>query len=133
MVRHSGRPQSIEATADGSDIVVDVPVSTDVRSFVEMVGQEQSVELVSKREVARSLQGQERLVDAILEHLTERQQEVLRTAFFAGFFNWPRDTTGEEIAEMLGVSQPTVNRHLRRGQQRVMCQLFERRTAAEPE
>ena len=133
MVRHGGRPQSIEATADGSDIVVDVPMSTDVRSFVEMVGQEQSVELVSKREVTRSLQSQERLVDAILEHLTERQQEVLRTAFFAGFFNWPRDTTGEEIAEMLDVSQPTVNRHLRRGQQRVMCQLFERRTTAEPE
>jgi len=133
IVRHGGRPQSIEATAAGMDVIIDVPMSTDVRSFVEMLGTERSVELISRREVTRSLQTQERLVDAILDHLTERQREVLRTAFFAGFFNWPRDTTGQELAEMLDVSQPTVNRHLRLGQQRVMRQLFESRTVAESE
>jgi predicted DNA binding protein len=51
---------------------------------------------------------------------------VLRTAYFAGFFHWPRESTGEEVAAMLGVSQPTVNRHLRVAQQRLLAQLFER-------
>jgi len=50
---------------------------------------------------------------------------VLRTAYFAGFFEWPRQSTGEEVAEMLDVTQPTVNRHLRLGQQRLLAQLFD--------
>lgn len=40
-------------------------------------------------------------------------EEVLGTAYFAGFFDWPRASTGEDVAELLGVPQPTVNRHLR--------------------
>jgi predicted DNA binding protein len=50
---------------------------------------------------------------------------VLRTAYFGGFFEWPRESTSEDIAELLNVSQPTINRHLRLSQQRLLSQLFE--------
>jgi len=125
IVRHGGRPQSIEADPDGMDIEVDLPVATDVRAFVEMLGESATVELRSHRERTRPLQTTRGVVETILDELTERQVEVLRTAYRAGFFEWPRDSTGEELAAMLDVSQPTVNRHLRLGQQRIMRQLFD--------
>ena len=131
LVRHGGRPQSIEADFDGMDIEVDLPVATDVRAFVEMLGENTTVELLSHRERTRPLQTTRGVVETILDELTDRQVEVLRTAYRAGFFEWPRDSTGEELAAMLDVSQPTVNRHLRLGQQRIMRQLFDLDSPAE--
>jgi len=56
--------------------------------------------------------------------LTSRQWTVLRWAHLSGFFEWPRATTGEDVAAMLGVSQPTVSRHLRVGQGNLFDLLF---------
>jgi DNA-binding NarL/FixJ family response regulator len=46
--------------------------------------------------------------------LTERQQEILLTALELGYFETPRETNQEAIAEELGVSTATVGEHLRR-------------------
>ena len=51
--------------------------------------------------------------------------EVLETAYFASFFEWPRRATGGEVAELLGVSQPTVNRHVRNGERKLFAMVFE--------
>ncbi|AQL42910.1 hypothetical protein BV210_09365 [Halorientalis sp. IM1011] len=125
LVSHGGRPQSITADPTGMDVVVDLPTSTDVREFVEMLREDNpSVELTARRHVERPTQTRRELVTTLFDSLTDRQREVLETAYLAGFFEQPRETTGEELAEMLGVSQPTVNRHLRLAQQRLMEQLF---------
>ncbi|WP_254762529.1 PAS domain S-box protein [Natrinema marinum] len=126
LVRHGGSPRSMHADETGTEVTVDVPPGTDVREFVDMLQERYaSVELQARRHVERSMQTRHELVTSLLEALTDRQREVLRTAYFAGFFDWPRGSTGEEIADMLGVSQPTVNRHLRVGQQRLLAALFE--------
>lgn len=126
LVRHGATPRSIRATPSALEAIVDVPTGTDVREFVEMVGEQfPAVELVSRRNVTRATHTRQELVSSLFEELTERQFEVLRTAYFAGFFEWPRTSTGQEVAELLGISQPTVNRHLRRAQQRLLEQLFE--------
>ncbi|MFC7135535.1 helix-turn-helix domain-containing protein [Halobaculum litoreum] len=52
--------------------------------------------------------------------MTERQLEVLRVAYLRGFYEWPRESTGQEVADALGVSQPTVNRHLRASQRKLL-------------
>ncbi|TSD13375.1 bacterio-opsin activator [Haloglomus irregulare] len=46
--------------------------------------------------------------------LTERQQEILLTALELGYFETPRQTNQEAIAEALDVSTATVGEHLRR-------------------
>uniref|UniRef100_UPI003F579214 PAS domain S-box protein n=1 Tax=Halosimplex halobium TaxID=3396618 RepID=UPI003F579214 len=128
-VRHGASPRSIRADPEGVEAVVDVSPGTDVRAFVEMLGETYaSVELTSRRTVERS--GDDRRAGSAFDALTDRQLEVLRTAYYAGFFEWPRTSTGEDVAEMLGVSQPTVNRHLRVGQQRLLERLFEDHPAA---
>ncbi|ELY78530.1 PAS domain S-box protein [Natrinema pallidum] len=126
LVRHGASPRSMHATDDGIEVTVDVPTGTDVREFVETLrDQYATVELQARHHVERSMGTGSELVTSLFDALTDRQLEVLRTAYFAGFFDWPRESTGEEIAAMLDVTQPTVNRHLRIGQQRVLARLFE--------
>ncbi|WP_254532093.1 PAS domain S-box protein [Natrinema gelatinilyticum] len=126
LVRHGGSPRSMHADGNRLEVTVDVPTGTDVREFVEMLREQYgTVELQARRHVERSKGTRSELVASLFDVLTDRQLEVLRTAYFAGFFDWPRESTGEEIADMLEVTQPTVNRHLRVGQQRLLTQLFE--------
>ena len=125
LLRHGANPCSIRSTESTLEAVVDVRTGTDVREFVAMLGEQYpSVELTGRRNIERAPQPRQELISSLFGALTDRQLEVLRTAFFAGFFEWPRKTTGEEVAAMLEVSQPTVNRHLRLGQQRLLAQLF---------
>ncbi len=126
LVRHGASLRSLRATATEMELVIDVPVTTDVRRFVEMVDDHYpTAELVGRRDVERTMHTRRELVTSLLDELTDRQLEVLKTAYFAGFFEWPRESTGEEIAEMLDISQPTVNRHLRLGQQRLLARLLD--------
>ena len=63
---------------------------------------------------------------ASLDSLTERQCEVLRMAYDEGYFEWPRETSGQELADALGISNPVFHRHLRRAlQKQVTSQLGE--------
>ena len=45
---------------------------------------------------------------------------TMKAAFHSGFFEWPRDTTGEEIADSLGVTPPTFHQHLRKAEKKVV-------------
>jgi PAS domain S-box-containing protein len=56
--------------------------------------------------------------------LTTRQLEVLLTAYESGYFESPRTTTSEGVAQFLGVSQPTVTNHLREAQRRIFKIIF---------
>ncbi len=60
-----------------------------------------------------------------IDALTDRQSEVLEAAYRGGYFRWPRDSTAEEIAESLGISPPTLHKHLRRAQEQLFEDLFE--------
>lgn len=126
LVQHGGKPVSLLAGDGDLRLVVNVPTTTNVREFLEMLAEKYGdVELASRRDIDHPVQSGPDLVSAMLEDLTDRQLEVLRTAYFAGFFEWPRKSTGEEVASMLGVTQPTINRHLRLGMQRLLAQLFD--------
>jgi PAS domain S-box-containing protein len=125
LVDHGGRPRTCVADEDEAEYVVDLPPETNVREFLEMLEDGfPSTELVARRDVERSVGSREELVDTVLGGLTDRQREVLSTAYFAGFFEWPRESTGEDVADMLDVSQPTINRHLRLAQREILRELL---------
>jgi hypothetical protein len=54
-----------------------------------------------------------------------RQLETLQTAYHSGYFEWPRDRTGEEVAEALGITQPTFTGHLRAAERKLRAMLFD--------
>ncbi|WP_135827413.1 GAF domain-containing protein [Halorussus halobius] len=58
--------------------------------------------------------------------LTDRQREVLRAAYDAGYFEWPREATGEDVADALGISNPVFHRHVRRALQKRLTREFGR-------
>ena len=59
--------------------------------------------------------------DDQLEHgLTDRQQEALRLAISRGYYESPRQVTAEELAEELGISQPSLSALLRRGERQLL-------------
>lgn len=84
-------------------------------TLVEMVETDRSVPLFTRHEVAATLE----------ERLTDRQLEVLRAAYEAGYYERPRATTGEEIAAELDISVATFSQHVRVAQEHVLSLLFE--------
>ncbi|MEF8772896.1 helix-turn-helix domain-containing protein, partial [Halodesulfurarchaeum sp.] len=42
-----------------------------------------------------------------------------------GFFDWPRENSGEEIAETMAISQSTFLQHLRTAQKKVFSVLLD--------
>ncbi|QLG26656.1 PAS domain S-box protein [Halorarum halophilum] len=126
LVSYGAHPRSMSATPDGGRVTVELPRSGDLQSFIRMfLDTFEGSELVARRERDRPIRTRKEFQAVYKERLTERQEEVMKTAYFSGFFEWPRHKTGQEIAEMLGVSQPTVNRHIRTGERKLLDVAFE--------
>jgi predicted DNA binding protein len=52
--------------------------------------------------------------------LSDRQHEAVETALSMGYFDWPRETDIEAVADALDVAHPTALEHLRRGQRKLL-------------
>lgn len=63
--------------------------------------------------------------EALYERLTDRQRQVLRTAFEAGYYEWPRQATGEEVAAELGISSATFSEHVHAAERRLLTAAFD--------
>jgi hypothetical protein len=59
-------------------------------------------------------------VNEVNENLTPKQRSILFAAREEGYYNWPRETSANEIAESEGVSGPTFLEHLRRGEHKIL-------------
>ncbi|WP_282102553.1 helix-turn-helix domain-containing protein [Halovivax limisalsi] len=51
--------------------------------------------------------------------LTKQQRRSLETAYYEGFFEWPRDVSGEEVASSLDIAPSTFHQHLRKAERKV--------------
>lgn len=56
--------------------------------------------------------------------LTERQQEVLETAYQMGYFSYPRDANATEVAAELDIDSSTFTEHLSAAQSKLMDELL---------
>jgi PAS domain S-box-containing protein len=125
IAEYGGVLREASAEPGGTSILVEVPRQTDVRSFVERLRDvAPSLELVARRQHRRRDRTPAELSDRITEELTDRQVEVVRTALSAGYFEWPRDNDGGEVADRLGITQPTFNKHLRIAERETFGLLF---------
>ncbi len=83
------------------------------------------MQLVAHHQIDRNQESARGLRSTFYETLTERQRAALEAGYFAGYFEWPRDTKGEEVAESLAVSPATYHQHLRNGQRKLLEAVFE--------
>ncbi len=120
-----GTVRSITVSDGEVRIRADVPQDVDTESVLAKLREVYAVRLLSQREVERNDRTDIDFRVDVERHLTERQLEVLETAFRAGFFAWPRDQTGEEVADLLDVAPPTFHQHLRVGERKLLEVLFD--------
>jgi len=59
-----------------------------------------------------------------LDELTDRQREVVETAWELGYYEVPRAVSAEEIAAELELDSSTVNEHLQRAERNLLGQLL---------
>ncbi|WP_225335238.1 bacterio-opsin activator domain-containing protein [Halomicrobium urmianum] len=130
---HGGRLTTASIDDGELSFIVQFPPGRDKRQLIELVEEhcpaatntaQQTVEQPD-RDVVGS--------NAVLEErLTEKQRTALEAAYFAGLFDWPRKSTGQEVADRLGVTAPTFTQHLRAAEQKFFDAVFEDSEDDEP-
>jgi predicted DNA binding protein len=114
------------ATAAGVTLVVELPQETDTRTIVERLQTAYpSLELTAQRQHRDTESTTGEIRSQLQQRLSDRQYEALETAYVMGYFDWPRESSGEAVAQQLGITQPTVNKHIRLGEGKVFDLLFE--------
>jgi hypothetical protein len=123
---HGATLTSASASPDEARAVVELPMDADVRGAVETIERYYpSVELLAQRERDQTGKTPWQMQAAVDEALTDRQRTALEAAHFAGYFEWPRASTAENVAESLGVTPPTFHQHLRRAESKLLDAFLE--------
>lgn len=119
----AGRPRAVQFDGDGTARAsVTLSADTAVTGYVDrLADQFAGVDLVARRQ--RAVRPLGALDDDA--GMTDRQQEVLSAAYHAGFFAWPRERTGEEVAGDLDISQPAFLRHVRTSERKLVAAFLE--------
>lgn len=119
-----------EVDDDGMRVAAVAAPETDVRSVVEELTENVAgTTLAAKRESDRTLSSTSGFRERLHEELTDRQRDILEAAYFGGYFEQPRESSGTELAETFGVSSPTFHQHLQAGLGKLTALAFD--TAAE--
>ncbi|MFB6130980.1 MAG: PAS domain S-box protein [Salinigranum sp.] len=120
-----GRVRS--AAIEGGDyrMTVHIPHSADVRTLVDGIRDTYpDAEVIAQRQTTSHDGGTTSPDASLLSDLTERQRAALEAAYYAGFFEWPRDSTGEDVADSLDISAATFHQHLRTGERKLLTALL---------
>ncbi|ELY46343.1 bacterio-opsin activator domain-containing protein [Natronorubrum sulfidifaciens] len=118
-----GRARAVIVTPEEVRFLGELPGDVDPRLAADGIREfHPEVELVSEELVYSP----HLLYDVVADALTERQLAVLDSAYFGGYFDTPRTSTGDELADRFGVTRQTFNQHLRKAQRTVFRHLFEK-------
>jgi PAS domain S-box-containing protein len=116
-----GRIKNLRVEDGVHCVTAEFPVEVQIHAVVKTLESSyDTVSLAAQRETQRPLQTRQGLRASFQESLTERQWSAIQTAFFAGYFEWPRESTGEEVAESLGISPSTLHQHLRAAERKLL-------------
>ncbi|ELY67102.1 bacterio-opsin activator domain-containing protein [Natrinema versiforme] len=126
LTKHGATIRDVVVEDGVGTCLVEVSQDADVREIAEALTRiYENTELVARREVDRPVRTAAQRRSRILDRLTDRQLTTLRLAYYGGFFEWPRESTGEEIAESMDISPPTMHQHLRKGLEAILGEFFE--------
>lgn len=105
-------------------VVCEFAPEEDIRRIADAVDREFDGSVVAKRTRERDVTTPTELREELRDKLTERQETALRTAFLSNYFESPRGSTAEEVAEALDITGPTLLYHLRAGQRKLLETFF---------
>lgn len=120
-------PREVVANAGEGRIIAEIPDRFDPAGVIERFGERvPAARLLAKRErtAMRPLLTDSVLGEVLRTELTARQLEVLRTAFDGGYYDWPRQCCGTDIAEELGITSATFSEHIHAAERNLLAALF---------
>jgi PAS domain S-box-containing protein len=118
--------RDVVAEAGVTRVTVELPYEAEAREVFDLVeDRHPDTELVGYHEHERPVRTRQEFRAALADRFTDRQETALRTAYLGGFFDWPREIDGNDLAEAMDVSRPTYHQHLRTAQRKVFEELFE--------
>ncbi|MGM0605261.1 MAG: PAS domain S-box protein [Halobacteriota archaeon] len=122
---HGGYVDSAVIVDSDYQMTVHLAPSVDVRQVIDAVDAAYpQAEMLRRQQISREPDDAQRLQRRLVADLTDRQRTALEAAYHAGFFEWPRDTSGEEVADSMGVAPPTFHQHLRKAERKVFDSVF---------
>ncbi len=131
LIDHGGTVRRAHFSPAGTTVVADFAPGADTAAAADGVTAACSAfEVVSKRDRERDGAGAEgpslRADEPrVWDRLTDRQREVVSAAYHAGYYDWPRGTTAEDLAAALGVSAPTLHQHVRKAHAHLVGSLLD--------
>jgi predicted DNA binding protein len=121
-------PRTVRGVEGEGRIVVEIAPQYDAAAIVEaFLDEYPDIEIVSKREKTEiaPLLRKPALREVLRTRLTDRQREVLEAAFESGYYEWPRECTGEDVADELGISSSTFSEHIHAAERNLFTVMFE--------
>lgn len=125
LASYGGRIRAATITVDGLRLIAELPPDVGVRAVIERIEDAYpGTELLAQRTVTREGTNRQELHGVLTDALTDKQRAALETAYLAGYFDWPRTNSGEEVADLLGCSPATFAQHLRIAERKLFDALF---------
>jgi PAS domain S-box-containing protein len=129
VAEYGGTVTDMTAEADHASVRIELPQTADVSRVLDALQTKGAdVELHAKQAVDRPIQTEQRFQATVTDRLTDKQRNTLETAYLAGFFEQPRQSTGEDIAASLDISPSTFHQHIRVGLRKLVDPIVETRT-----
>lgn len=121
-------PREVYSNDGDGRIVAEIPPQHDPPAVIKtFLDETPEAELVGKREkdAVTPLFTPEAFQQVLHAQLTDRQLELLEAAFEAGYYEWPRECTGEAIAAEFGISSATFSEHIHTAERKLLTAMFE--------
>jgi len=125
LLDRGGRITDMRATGGVGEVTVEIPPEAQPRAVVDAIEDRfAGADLRAYREHERPADTRQDVRARIDDLLTDRQETALQTAIVGGFFEWPRDSTGEDLAATMDIGRSTFHQHLRAAQRKVFEELY---------
>lgn len=117
--------RALDATPTQTTLTAEVPTRVRVRSFVDALDSNYPGTSLLSRRTAAGAESPQTFAAEMRAAWTSRQHESIRAAHLAGFYEWPRRSTAEMLAETFDISAPTYQYHLRAAERKLVERVFE--------
>lgn len=127
LVKLGALPRTVTGVDGEGTITAEIPRTYQPSSVIdEFLSTYADAELVAKRkqDAATTMFALSRFENVLQTQLTERQREVLETAFEAGYYDWPRTATGKEVAAELDITSATFSEHINNAERKLFTAMF---------
>jgi len=125
VVSVGGSVANVTITGDSATMTVHLAAEGDVSGAIDRItGAGHDMEMLRRRQMTRPARSLDQLLQRLPDSLTERQRAALDAAYFRGYFAWPRESSGPEVADRLGVSSSTFHQHLRKAEGKLLDAVF---------